>query len=240
MFSQELLSPFKSITLREMDGVKLLDRIDTKFVFPDEQLPALLAELHQEYRVLEVNSRRGTQYRTLYFDTPGYRHFNDHQRDQFLRSKVRYREYVGSDLVFLEVKRKTGRGRTTKVRKRVPTMEMEMPAAHLAYVKRACDTNEPHAPQLMNSFHRLTFVHRERRERLTIDTGVGFEREGARAVLGPYCITELKQQEGDPISPFIALMERFGHKPTGMSKYCVGLWKLVPGMTRVAASGEFV
>ena len=113
MLDPERLKPFAPIGLQEMDGVRLLDRIDTKYVFGDALLPALLELMQKDYRVLEVNGQRGTLYRTLYYDTADYRHFNDHQGDLHLRSKVRYREYVGSDLYFLEVKRKTGRGRTT-------------------------------------------------------------------------------------------------------------------------------
>jgi hypothetical protein len=236
---RQILRSFTPVTLHEMDGVKLLDRIDTKYVFGEALMPALLEELRGQYKVLEVNGQRGTLYRTLYYDTEGYRHFNDHQSDLFLRSKVRYREYVGSGLCFLEVKRKTGRGRTTKVRRRVDGIPLTMPPDHLAFVQEACDAQEPQSPQLWNTFERFTFVHRSRPERLTIDRGLTFEREGAMAVLGPACIAELKQQEGDEGSPFTGLMEDLGQRPTGMSKYCVGLWKLVPGMTYQASAGIF-
>ncbi len=225
-----ILGSFAPITLQEMDGVKLLDRIDTKYVFGENLLPQVLEKLRPEYRVLEVDGERGSLYRTVYFDTPGYRHFNDHQIDRTLRSKVRYREYVGSGLSFLEVKRKTGRGRTSKVRRPVERIPRIMPGEHLAYVHEACDVREPHAPQLWNSFERFTFVHRTRSERLTIDRGLTFERDGTTAVLGPACIAELKRQDGDEGSPFPVLMEALGLRPTGLSKYCVGLWKLVPGM----------
>lgn len=227
---EEVLRPFAPITLEEMNGVELLDRIDTKYVFGQALLPALLHLLRPDYRVLEVNGQRGTSYRTLYYDTPTYRHFNDHQSDSFLRSKVRYREYMGSGLCFLEVKRKTGSGRTTKIRQRVESIPQVMPAEHLTFVQNACGANEPHTSQIWNSFRRITFVHRLRQERLTIDCGVSFEREGVQAMLGPVCIAELKQPEGVDGSPFTGIMEDLGQRPTGMSKYCVGLLKLVPCM----------
>lgn len=230
MRPEAVLKTFDPITLKEMDSVQLLDRIDTKFVFGEALLTALLDAMHGEYRVLEVSGERGTGYRTLYYDTSALRHFNDHHSGRPLRSKVRYREYVGSGLSFLEVKRKTGRGRTDKVRLRVDGIPLSMPDEHVAFIHKATGYVEPHTAQLWNSFKRYTFVHRRRSERLTIDTGVAFEREGRKAVLGPACIAELKQQPSDPDSPFSGLMQDLGQRPTGMSKYCVGMWKLVPEM----------
>ena len=37
-----IISKFSSITLDEMDGVKLMSRTDTKFAFKVDQLPLLL------------------------------------------------------------------------------------------------------------------------------------------------------------------------------------------------------
>ncbi len=227
---QEELRTFQPISLEEMDGVALLDRIDTKFVFGAALMTALLDAMRGEYRVLEVNGKRGADYRTLYYDTVDLRHFRDHHRSLDMRSKVRYRQYVDSDLCFLEVKRKTAKGRTDKVRLRVAVIPEQMPIEHLNFVQKASGVNEPVFPQIWNMFHRLTFVHRERAERVTIDSDVRFEREGRSAVFGPACIAELKQAPGDPDSPFAALMKSLGQAPTSMSKYCVGLWKLVPEM----------
>lgn len=224
------LNAFLPISLAEMDGVALLDRIDTKFVFGAALMPALLDAMRDEYRVLEVNGTRGADYRTLYYDTIDLRHFRDHHKSLDVRSKVRYRQYVDSDLCFLEVKRKTSKGRTDKVRLRVAEIPDTMPPEHLSFVQKASGVIEPVVPQIWNMFHRLTFVHRVRAERVTIDSDVRFERDGRSAVFGPACIAELKQAPNDPDSPFGALMRSLGQAPTSMSKYCVGLWKLVPEM----------
>ncbi len=106
------LDRFPPITLDEMDGVKLQDRVDTKYVFGLATLPAVLDEMLPHYRLLEVDGVRGSHYRSLYFDTPGLRDYRDHHNGRTLRRKVRFREYLGSGLCYLEVKRKTGSGRT--------------------------------------------------------------------------------------------------------------------------------
>ena len=42
---QSVLNEFKSVTLNELDKVKLLNRQDTKFVYNQRQLPLLLDKI---------------------------------------------------------------------------------------------------------------------------------------------------------------------------------------------------
>jgi hypothetical protein len=90
--------------------------------------------------------------------------------------------------------------------------------------------HEPHLPQLWNHFTRYTFVHMSRPERLTADRELAFSRAGRQALLDGVCIAELKQEHGDRRSPFQEAMRSMGQRPTGMSKYCTGMWMLEPGI----------
>ena len=47
-----LLSRLKTISLDDLDKVKLLDRKDTKFVFNQNKLPLILGMIQNHYRVL--------------------------------------------------------------------------------------------------------------------------------------------------------------------------------------------
>ncbi len=114
-----IINSFEPITLAEMDGVKLQDRVDTKYVFAEDRSRRCWRPCCRTTECLEVDGVRGTAYRSLYFDTADLQHYQDHHNKRTFRSKVRFREYIGSGLVFLEVKRKTGRGRTDKARIRV-------------------------------------------------------------------------------------------------------------------------
>src|ERR1035437_6971374 len=107
-----ILCSFDPITLAEMDSVKLLDRMDTKFIFNFNQFPEILKNLGQYYKILDVNGVKQNRYETLYFDTPDYKLYMDHHNGRTNRYKVRYRKYVDSDLVFFEVKYKNCKGRT--------------------------------------------------------------------------------------------------------------------------------
>lgn len=218
-----IIARFDPIGLAEMDGVKLQMRMDSKYLFEEARLPAILEALLPDYRILEVDGVRGTDYRTLYFDTAGHKHFLDHQNGRTFRSKVRYREYVGSGLCFLEVKRKTGRGGTDKVRRPVAGIPEGLDAEGQAFVREASGCAEPHAAVLWNRFSRLTLVHRTRPERLTIDRGLRFADGAASAVLDGICVAELKEGRTGHGSPFTALMRAGGMRASSLSKYCIGL-----------------
>lgn len=222
--TESLLAAFAPIDLKEMDRVKLLVRMDTKYVFNEELLPEVLAPMLAEYRLLHVSGKLGTDYRTLYFDTPGLQDFRDHHNGRTFRSKVRFREYVGADLHFLEIKRKTGRGGTDKARTRVQGTPTMLSAEQCDFIDRSTGVPATRVPVLWNDFTRYTFVHRERAERLTMDVRLGFRTmDGVEATLGPVVVAELKQERGDGTSPFTTIMRSAGIRTSSLSKYCIGM-----------------
>ena len=95
---------FEPITLKEMDSVKLMNRKDTKFIFNEKMLPALLKDLTKNYKILEISKKRESQYKTMYFDTEDFKFYTQHHNGKLNRHKVRYRQYIDVDLTFLEVK----------------------------------------------------------------------------------------------------------------------------------------
>lgn len=73
-----LLASFAPISLAQMAGVALLDRMDTKYVMSETQLYQALTTLREEYWVLDINAVRLNQYRTLYFDTADFMLYHRH------------------------------------------------------------------------------------------------------------------------------------------------------------------
>ena len=49
------IARFTPISLAEMDSVKLQNRVDTKYVFAGRDLPALLGEMQEHYRLLALS-----------------------------------------------------------------------------------------------------------------------------------------------------------------------------------------
>lgn len=215
----------EAISLSEMDSVQLLDRMDTKFMLNSGILPELIASLGQDYRCLQVDEGRGTDYRTLYFDTEELLAYREHHNGRTFRSKVRMREYMGTNLCFLEVKRKTGRGGTDKVRMRIPEITEVLNAEQRNFIGEALGKQLDLKPILWNSFKRYTLVNKNIPERLTIDVGLEFLRNGNSVQVKDLCICELKQERVASSSFFFDQMRKRNIRPSGISKYCLGLIK---------------
>jgi hypothetical protein len=225
-----VLAQFVPTTLAEMDGVSLLNRIDTKFVLSEATLAAILPALASDYRVLEIDGRRAHRYRTLYFDTPDLALYRRHHAGRAVRHKVRSRTYLDTGLSFFEIKARNNKGRTLKHRLMTvaPLTSLtpdtqELLAAHLPTGERAVQ------PTLWNEFARITLVGNHSAERLTLDLGVRFDTPGGTAILPGVVIAELKQGGIDQASAFMRRMRLGRLRPTSVSKYCVGVAMLVPG-----------
>ena len=63
------LSLMDPISLEQMSGIKLMNRIDTKYLVDVHILPALLDKAKSDYYVQEIAGKRKAFYRTLYWDT---------------------------------------------------------------------------------------------------------------------------------------------------------------------------
>ena len=104
-----VLSRFHPITLGEMDGVRLLDRLDTKFTFNRTLLTGILEEMMKDYSILDIEGRRVSRYETIYFDTPEHLFYLHHHNGKLNRYKIRFRKYVDSGDTFFEIKLKNNR-----------------------------------------------------------------------------------------------------------------------------------
>ena len=66
-------------------------------------------------------------------------------------------------------------------------------------------------PQHWNKFSRITFVHKTRKERLTIDVNLRFKDvESNKTNLGEIVIAEVKQAKKNLSSDFIRLIKKNG------------------------------
>lgn len=110
------LNPYKSISLGEMSEVKLMNRMDSKYVAPIHKVIEILNLAKNDYFVYKNNSESILTYRNLYYDTIDYKMYIEHHNQRLPRQKVRIRHYVNSQDSFLEVKSKNNKGRTIKNR----------------------------------------------------------------------------------------------------------------------------
>ena len=52
------LNDFEAVSLQQLDGVKLMNRVDQKFILHQRELNSLLLEIQEYYNVLEINEKR--------------------------------------------------------------------------------------------------------------------------------------------------------------------------------------
>lgn len=217
----------RPITLEEMDSVKLLNRIDSKYLTNEAGLVSVLQDAAAAgYRALVVEGKKVSRYTSVYYDTAGLRMFLDHHNRRLVRQKVRTRTYVESGQTFLEIKRKNNHGRTKKKRMEIPQAELMDFRAD----EKACEflsakswfTVDQLSPVLDTRFRRITLVNPAMTERLTIDTELCFTnfRTGHETSLQDAVIIELKQ-DGRAESQMKGILLDHRIKPVRVSKYCI-------------------
>lgn len=236
--SVELLRDMRPITLDEMRGVRLMNRIDTKYVISDEEVITLLSEAAKRgYRVQVIGDRRAARYDTLYFDTADRAMYIAHHNRQLKRQKIRTRQYVESGICFLEIKNKSNRGRTHKLRVEIDNGEMRdfcgNDKAMALFNENSWHALPTLSPALSTRFVRITLVNAQFTERITIDTNLRYKdlRSGRSGEIRGMAIVEIKQ-EGNCDSVAKQILGQMRIAPMKISKYCLGTSLTVEGVKR--------
>jgi hypothetical protein len=214
---------FDIVTLDEMDAVKLMNRTDTKYIFHTGQLAGILDKARDLYRVLTINERKVFAYNSLYYDTPGLRTYLDHHNGIRPRFKVRFREYVDTGGIYLEVKRKIANDRTRKSRTKTERIEFELSNTSMEYISKRSPLDPAELqPALWTIFRRITLVGRGSPERITIDIDLKFRRNGFEDTLPYLTIAEVKRAQAAGSTQFMRILKGAQIYPASSSKYCLG------------------
>jgi hypothetical protein len=220
---QDLLNLYAPISLEDMREIRLMNRIDTKFVTTVPVLLQLLEMAKDDYWAQEIDGERNLAYQTTYFDTLDYNMYYVHQSGHTNRQKLRFRTYVSSNLQFMEVKTKNNHGRTKKKRMKVVDTDIT-DSEKLNFLQEHLRYNPDELrPAIANSFNRITLVNKGKTERLTIDTDLQFNNlvTGTQRNMGKLVIVELKR-DGLCYSPVLEMLRQLRVFPHGFSKYCMG------------------
>lgn len=243
MSISSLISKFDPISLNEMEGVKLMNRIDTKFAVPLSLLPAILKAAQKDYYAQDIDGQRIATYDTMYYDTDTLDMYIRHHDRQLVRQKIRVRRYVESDLTFLEIKRKNNKGRTKKKRISVPGFDIN--GQTFGQTKKELWNVEDFIaaksrynwselkPCLSTKFHRITLVNKAKTERLTIDMDLLWDNviTGESKTYDDLVIIELKR-DGNVPSHMTDIMLDLRVHPLKISKYCIGTALTTPGIKK--------
>lgn len=215
------------LSLDEMGKVKLMNRIDTKFVMPSCKLEELLMRASSKYFVQKTEGKLISQYDTIYYDTELCDYYIMHHNKRRVRQKLRTRVYVDSGISFIEIKNKNNKGRTKKKRIGIGSEHLSSLSSDSRTVEflkdRLLYPIERLSPNLRTSFNRITLVNTAKTERVTIDMGLTFEnlRNGNKKTMPGIAIVEIKQDGTRPSQMKEILTLMHIHR-MGFSKYCIG------------------
>lgn len=223
---KSLLDSMEPITLAQMKEIRLMNRLDTKYVTSKAMLVKMLHMVQEKYYVQENREHRIIPYCTTYFDTADHVMYMMHHNKRGTRTKVRVRKYLVTGDIFLEVKNKNNHRRTKKKRIAVPDMDdfRTTEGAHELVSERTGINLDALNAVVRNRFDRVTLVNRGKTERLTIDFNVSFYNfeTDMNADTDQLVVIELKR-DGNVYSPIINILRDLHIHPTGFSKCCIGM-----------------
>ena len=238
----ELLDKLPPISLAEMKGIKLMNRIDKKYLATTRQLQQLLVMAQGQYMVQQIEGMRYSRYHTIYLDTPDEEMYTEHHNGRLVRQKVRMRTYLDSGDTFLEVKNKNNHGRTKKKRITVNGLHtLCEDDGDVLLAKYSKYLLADLVPKVENRFERITLVNMAKTERLTIDCHVKFHHleTDIHDTYDRLVIIELKR-DGNVYSPVKDMLRELRIKPSGFSKYCIGSALTNPALKRNRFKSRFV
>lgn len=224
-----ILEQMEAVGLEEMKAVRLLNRVEQKYMAPENRLEELLERVADSYRVQTLpEDNRVAPYRTLYFDTDDLRMYTMHHNGKLNRQKLRVRTYRSTDTTFFEIKNKDNKGKTSKVR--IP-IEPKMFYSSLQAPDVIDFVNEktPYPVDLLhacleNRFERITLADKNMRERVTIDREIMFHNHATdlNASIRGLLVIEVKHEVGTPMSYIEKALHEMQIPPRRISKYCIG------------------
>ncbi len=221
---ESIISDFQSISLQEVESKNLLDRQDIKFIFKLSQFPNVLKELQKNYNTLEINNNRIFSYKNVYFDTPDFKLYHLHHNGKLNRYKIRRRHYQESNITFFELKYKTNKDQTIK--KRFELLEnndyLEPELKNHINDNYNINLNE-YQSKLKIDYKRITLVHKEKNEKITLDFNISFINGKSSSNLNKIVVAEIKQNKIFFGTDFSKVMNHYQIKPMTLSKYCTGI-----------------
>ncbi|MEI6310767.1 MAG: polyphosphate polymerase domain-containing protein [Bacteroidota bacterium] len=217
------LNEFVKIDLKELDQVKLLNRIDSKYIIHISQFVELLEELKPYYKVLKIEDKMIHTYESLYFDTDDFTLYNYHHNGKADRFKTRYRKYVDSGLCYFEVKYKDKANRTDKKRVKKEDIILALDDRDKSIIEHNQVDVSALKPQVWIYFKRITLANNNMKERLTLDIDISFKRHEQSQAFPHLVIIEIKQDKSSSSSDILSALKKRHLEEIGFSKYATAI-----------------
>lgn len=226
----------------------LMTRVDRKYLVPLDTAHRLVHALDGGLRVLEIDGRRAFAYRSTYYDSLDLVSYRGAATGRRRRFKVRRRDYLDTSASYLEVKTRTGRGESRKVRAELPASSptrRPLAGEALGFVLeelRAAEVPAPEGrllPVLSTAYDRTTLLLAGEESRLTIDAELTWTdlRTGDEVQSDEVHVRRPRASGSHTLEDLVVIetkagaspgaADRFlwseGHRPLRLSKYATGL-----------------
>lgn len=224
------VSGFNPVPLAEVVAAAArLTRVDRKYLVPVDIAQAVLDRIDASHRLLVIDGRASTTYRSTYFDTADLETARAHVQGRRRRWKARSRLYVEDQLCRLEVKTKDARGATVKtVTDSQPASYGSLLPTDSAFIdsvlRESAMPSQVRAlrPTAEVTYQRATFADLERSTRVTLDWGVTCTLPGGRVwVDSAYVLLETKGGARPGTADRVLAEHRA--RPSSFSKYVAGV-----------------
>ena len=223
------VSRFREVSLAEvLASAEQLTRVDRKYLVRLDAVQTLLDGLHASHRLLAIDGRQFTTYRSTYFDTADAATARAHVQGRRRRWKARSRLYVEDRLCRLEVKAKDARGTTVKtVAETDPADYGRLSPDGSAFISavlrdRSLDAVRALRPTAEVRYQRVTLADLEASTRVTLDWGVTCSMDSGRVWVDREFVLVETKGAARPGAADRALATQ-GVRPCSFSKYVAGV-----------------
>jgi len=223
------LEQLKHVSLEDIDNLKLLNRVDRKFILSKKEFLELSKEINKlNYNILSINNQVFQHYDTTYYDTADLQLYLNHHNRRQNRLKIRIRKYASTGDTFLEIKKRVNRGgETRKKRLQISTMILGEREDRfvLKYSKLSANCLKPVAKTI---FERVTLTSEKYMERITVDFDLSLKFDDHSIHLNDLIILEVKREKGSGHAGILGYLKEKRIHPTSISKYCLAVAILNP------------
>ncbi len=219
---KHILGKFDIITFKEMGQVKLMNRIDTKYILHINRLSNILEKASKDYYIFKISGNLNRTYTTSYYDTTGYKMYHDHHNRKLNRFKIRERTYTDTKEEFLEVKFKNNKRFTIKRRIKIGTETDKLDKNNFVKEKSPYFLEDLNL-SLTNRFARIMLVSKLMNERVTIDTNLEYLTKTGYERIPNLVIIEQKRSAYNKRTKFTSILLEERIKSVAFSKYCIGM-----------------
>jgi len=217
------LNKFSPIYFAEYQQIKFKDIEETKFILNAKKLNKLLKEVKDKYDILEISNKRVLNFTNEYFDTEDYKLYMAYHNGKGNRYLIKNSASETDKKKHLEIKFHSNKGQVSKKKKKSKAGTISNTKAKV-FIKE----NTPYNPDtlkitLKNQYSRIVLIHKQNKEKVTIDLNLSCSNENGKRKLPHLAIVELKQVSVLLYSDFVVSLRKMNIQKTSLSKYCIGL-----------------